>query len=128
MLRKSESLYIRLQRRLPGRTTVNVGEELVRREEAQAALEARRELGVEYEDHVVDALVEKIEQRLDERPQLKPVSMAPIAIPSLALSIPLIAVAGNFAGLAGVIAVCAAIVLVNLAASGTLRSAPRRRR
>jgi len=102
--------------------------ELVSREEAQPALEARRELGVEYEDHVVDALVEKIEQRLEERPQLKPVSMAPIAIPSLALSIPLIAVAGNFAGLAGVIAVCFAIVLVNLAASGTLRSAPRRRR
>jgi hypothetical protein len=105
-----------------------VGEELVRREEAQAALEARRELGVEYEDHVVDALVEKIEERLAERRSVSPVSMAPIAIPSLALSIPLIAIAANYAGLAGVIVVCAAIVLVNLAASGTLRSAPRRRR
>ena len=105
-----------------------MGEELVTREEAQAALEARRELGVEYEDHVVDALVEKLEERLAERRPAKPANMAPIAIPSLALSIPLIAIAGNFAGLAGVIAVCAAIVLVNLAASGTLRSAPRRRR
>lgn len=102
--------------------------ELVSREEAQAALEARRELGVEYEDHVVDALVEKIEERLAKRRPVTPASMAPIAVPSLALSIPLIAIAANYAGLAGVIAVCAAIVLVNLAASGTLRSVPRRRR
>jgi hypothetical protein len=102
--------------------------ELVSRDEAQAALEARRELGVEYEDHVVDALVDKIEQRLAERRPPGPASMATIAIPSLALSIPLIAIAGNFAGAPGVALVCLAIVLVNLFASGTLRSEPRRRR
>jgi hypothetical protein len=102
--------------------------ELVRREEAQAALEARRELGVEYEDQLVDALVEKIEQRLEaRRPHPRPPAAA-IAIPSLALSIPLIAIAANFAQLAGVIAVCVTIVLVNLAASGTLRSGRRPRR
>ena len=91
--------------------------ELVSREEAQAALEARRELGVEYEDHLVDALVEKIEQRLEKRRSVTPASMARITIPSLALSIPLIAIAANYAGLEGVIAVCLAIVLVNLFAA-----------
>lgn len=102
--------------------------ELVRRDEAQAALEARRELGVEYEDQLVDALVEKIEQRLAERQPPKPPNPAAVAIPSLALSIPLLAIAGVFTGLPGVIVVCAAIVLVNLAASGTLRSGHRPRR
>jgi len=91
--------------------------ELVRREEAQAALEARRELGPEYEDQLVDALVEKIEQRLEARRPAARTPMAAIAIPSLALSIPLIAIAANFTGLPGVIAVCAAIVLVNFFAA-----------
>ena len=91
--------------------------ELVRREEAQAALEARRELGVEYEDQLVDALVEKIEQRLEARRPAARTPMAATAIPSLALSIPLIAIAANFTGLEGVIAVCAAIVLVNFFAA-----------
>jgi hypothetical protein len=33
----------------------------------EAAIEARRELGKEYEPDIVDAMVEKIERRLDER-------------------------------------------------------------
>jgi hypothetical protein len=91
--------------------------ELVRREEAQAALEARRELGAAYEDEVVDALVEKIERRLAERqPKTRQGAITPLVLGSLGLSIPLIAIAANFAGLAGVIAVCIAIVVVNLAA------------
>lgn len=92
--------------------------ELVSREEAQAALEARRELGVEYEDHVVDALVEKIEQRLEaRRPARRQGAITPMVLGSLGLSIPLIAVAANYAGLAGVIAICVAIVLVNFFAA-----------
>ena len=87
--------------------------ELVTREEAQAALEARRELGVEYEDHVVDALVDKIEQRLEARRPPARTPMPAIVIPSLALSIPLIAIAGGTAGAPGVALVCLAIVLVN---------------
>jgi len=89
--------------------------ELVRREEAQAALEARRELGVAYEDEVVDALVEKIERRLAERrPKTRQGAITPLVLGSLGLSIPLIAIAGSAAGLAGIIAVCVAIVLVNV--------------
>ena len=88
--------------------------DLVGREEAQAALEARRELGHEYEDEVVDALVEKIERRLAERrPARREGSITPLALGSLGVSIPLIAIAGNFAGLAGIVVVCLAIVLVN---------------
>jgi hypothetical protein len=89
--------------------------ELIRRDEAEAALEARRELGPAYEDEVVDALVDKIEQRLAERrPARREGAITPLVLGSLGLSIPLIAIAGGVAGLAGVIAVCFAIVLVNL--------------
>jgi len=92
--------------------------ELVSREEAQAALEARRELGVEYEDHVVDALVEKIEQRLEaRRPARRQGAITPMVLGSLGLSIPLIAIAGSMAGVTGVALVCLAIVLVNFFAA-----------
>lgn len=33
----------------------------------ETALEARRELGPEYERHVIDSFVERIERRVDER-------------------------------------------------------------
>jgi hypothetical protein len=40
---------------------------MVERRDVEAALEARRELGKEYEPDIVEALVDKIEKRLDER-------------------------------------------------------------
>jgi hypothetical protein len=39
----------------------------VERRDVEAALEARKELGSGYDDHVVDALLAKIDQRLEER-------------------------------------------------------------
>ena len=92
------------------------------RDDLQAALAARRELGEELEPHVIDSFVERIERRIDERVnsrapvrQERPADHAlALAIVSLCVSIPLIAIAGGTVGLAGVIAVCIAIVLVNL--------------
>jgi hypothetical protein len=40
---------------------------MVERKDVEAAIEARRELGKEYEPDIVEAMVEKIEKRLDER-------------------------------------------------------------
>ena len=40
---------------------------VVRRDEVEAAVQARRELGKDYEDEIVDSLVEKIERRLGGR-------------------------------------------------------------
>jgi hypothetical protein len=93
------------------------------REEFRAALEARRELGEELEPQLIDSFVERIERRIDERlGERTPARRASppsdhrlaLAIVSLCVSIPLIAIAGGTAGLAGVIAVCIAIVLVNV--------------
>jgi hypothetical protein len=37
------------------------------RQDVESALEARRELGPEYDPHVIDSFLEKIDARIDER-------------------------------------------------------------
>ena len=90
-------------------------EELVPRDEARAALEARRELGPAYEDELVERFADRIEQRLaDRRPAKRPADQGTaIVIVSLIAAIPLLGIAAGTVGLAGVIAVCTALVLVN---------------
>jgi hypothetical protein len=91
-----------------------VGEQLVPRDEARAALEARRELGPDYETELVERFAEQVESRLRERAPARTNNQSTaIVIVSLLAAIPLIAIAGGTVGLAGVIAVCAALVLVN---------------
>jgi anti-sigma factor RsiW len=97
------------------------------REELRAAIEARRELGAEYEPQIIDAFLERVEKRVEERAASKPAkreqhpdrssSVTPLVLGSLGLSIPLIAIAGASAGALGVAMVCVAIVLVNLLAT-----------
>ena len=89
------------------------------RSELEASIAARRELGEELEPQVIDAFVERIERRLDERlrerlpaRREKDKELA-LAIISLGVSIPLIAIAGSAGGLPAVVAVCCALVLVN---------------
>jgi hypothetical protein len=90
------------------------------REELQAHVAARRELGPEYEPELVDSFLERVEGKLDQRHRGKAARRAehhpitPLVLGSLALSIPLISVAGRQAGGFGVAMVCVAIVLVNL--------------
>ena len=97
-------------------------EELVPRDELRAALEARRELGPEYDDHVLDSFARELEKRFDERygrqvtrrrSEHKDKELA-LAIVSLVFAIPALAIAGGIVGLAGIVAVSVAIVLVNL--------------
>jgi hypothetical protein len=93
--------------------------DLIKKDELESAVEARRELGPEYEDDLVDSFVEKVERRLEERLKAAPRKVGPpaLAVPlgSLGLAIPLLGVAGGTAGLPGVIAVCIAVALVNIA-------------
>src|SRR4029450_8924794 len=72
------------------------------REELQAHVAARRELGPEYEPELVDSFLERIEERGGQRGHGKATrrngrphrAVTPLVLGSLALSIPLIAVAG----------------------------------
>jgi hypothetical protein len=94
---------------------------VVERSDVQAALEARRELGEEYEPAIVDAFLEKIEKRLDERAPARVPSRTAheldfrVVLGSLALGVGATAIAtGNGQGWVAVIA-WIAIVLVNVA-------------
>jgi hypothetical protein len=96
------------------------------REELEAALGARRELGEEFEPAVVDAFLARIEDeiearvdaRLDERRGGGPEERGPavaVALASIGMGIPITAIAGGTGGPAGILIVWIGIVLVNVA-------------
>jgi len=89
------------------------------RSELRSAVEARKELGEEMEPAVIDAFVDRIERRLAERKgadqfaiERKREHQKEMVLGSMAISIPLLAIAAAFTGLAGVIAVCVALVAI----------------
>jgi hypothetical protein len=89
------------------------------RDELQAAIEARKELGTELEPAVIDAFVERIERRIAERRsegdqelKRKRAHQKEMVLGAMGLSIPLFAIAAIFTGLAGVIAVLAALSVI----------------
>jgi hypothetical protein len=88
----------------------------------EAAIEARKEVGAEMEPAVIDAFVERIEQRLAERSEESERSLKrkrehqkEMVLGAMGISIPLLAVAAIFTGLAGVIAVCVALGVIAIA-------------
>jgi hypothetical protein len=89
------------------------------REELQTAIGARRELGDELEPAVLDAFVARIEHRIAARAQEDERALMrrrehqkEMVLASMAISIPLLAIAAVFTGLPGVIAVCVALVAI----------------
>jgi hypothetical protein len=91
---------------------------LVPTDELRAAMDARRELGRDYEDELVEAFADRLERRIQDRidtraraPRKGPDST--IAFVSLGVAIPLLGIAGGTAGLPGIVVVCVALVLVN---------------
>jgi hypothetical protein len=96
-----------------------MAEPTVNREEIEAAIQARKELGAELEPAVIDSFVERIEKSLVKRDDQREKALKrkrdhqkEMVLGAMALSIPLMAIAAIFTGLAGVIAVCAAIAVV----------------
>lgn len=95
-----------------------------RRKDLRAAVEARRDLGRDYEGALVESFLDRIERDLDERldrfayrVQRRPRGDAsiPIALGSLGLGIPLSGIAGGTGGLGGLLTAWGGIVAVNLA-------------
>src|SRR5258708_21061800 len=102
------------------------------RRDGEGARGARRELGSDYEPEIVDAFLEKVEQRLDERlRERRPAAqehqgaVTPLILGSIGLGIPVTAVALSNAPGAGGIAVAIvawiAIAIANLAAMARRR-------
>ena len=98
-----------------------MSEGAVPKDELQAAIGARKELGEDLEPAVIDAFVERIERRLADRGsaseralQKRRDHQKELVLGAMAISIPLLAIAAIFTGLAGVIAVCAALAVIAL--------------
>ena len=98
-----------------------VADDRALRQELQATLDARRELGGDMEPALLDAFVARIERRIAERDhaseqalQRKREHQKEMVLASMGISIPMLAIAAVFAGLAGVIVVCTALVVIAL--------------
>ncbi|MDF2753804.1 MAG: hypothetical protein K0S82_2187 [Gaiellaceae bacterium] len=96
-----------------------MAEPTVDREEIEAAIEARKELGAELEPAVIDSFVERIEKSIVKRDEQREKALKrqrdhqkEMVLGAMGISIPLMAIAAIFTGLAGVIAVCVAIAVV----------------
>ena len=101
-----------------------MSEDLVPRDELQATIAARKALDADIEPALVDSFVERIEKRIAERQgeseqslRRKREHQKEMVLGAMALSIPLFAMAAIFTGLAGVIVVCAALVVIAVVAS-----------
>jgi Flp pilus assembly protein TadB len=107
-----------------GRTIEVVNERVVPKDELQAAIEARKELGAEMEPAVIDAFVERIERRLEARADEREQSLKrkrdhqkEMVLGAMGVSVPLFALAAIFTGIAGVLAVCAALAVIAITAA-----------
>jgi len=96
-----------------------MSERVVQKDELQAAIEARKELGADMEPAIIDGFVERIERQLAERGgdgeqalKQKREHQKEMVLGALGISVPIFVVAAIFTGLAGVIAVCAALAVI----------------
>ncbi len=96
-------------------------EPIVPKEDLQASIEARRELGQDHEPELVESFVARIEDRLAKRqPTNVPARRQGregsfvLALVSVGAGIPLTAIALNLGGLVALLVVWIGIVLVNL--------------
>lgn len=99
-----------------------MGEGLVRREELEATIEARRELGESLEPEVIDAFVERIEARLATRTaeteralKRKRDHQREVLLGAMGIAVPMVVVAAIFTGLAGILAICGVLAVIALA-------------
>jgi hypothetical protein len=93
---------------------------MVEREDIQATVEARRELGDEMEPHLIDSFVDRIEKRIDERATGPNPSQRngregsfALALASLIFAIPITAIAATHGGITAMVVVWIGIVLLN---------------
>ena len=119
--------------------------EALPRDEVQAALDARRELGERMEPEIVEAFLSRVERAIDARVEERldrrlpsgrgrraggpnPVHFTGRLAASLGLGIPLTAVAGEIGGAVGVLAVWASIVVLNVFYTQAEKDAMQQRR
>ncbi|MDA0635646.1 hypothetical protein OUY22_19680 [Nonomuraea sp. MCN248] len=107
------------------------------RDELRATIDARRDLGPDYEAALVDSLADRLDATITARVEAElkrrgkevkrkednPRSIVPIVLGSMAIGIPLTAIASQ-AGTVGLLVAWLSIVLINIAAAGALMRRP----
>jgi hypothetical protein len=98
--------------------------DVVSKDELRSAMAASKELGDEMEPAVIDAFVARIEARLADRADESERALKrrrdhqkEMVLGSMAISIPLLAIAAIFTGLPGVVAVCVALAVIAIAST-----------
>jgi hypothetical protein len=98
-----------------------MSEPTISREEVEAAVAARRELGDELEPELIDAFVERIEARLATRRDQSQWAVharrehqKEMILGGMGISVPLLLIAAIFTGLPGAIAVCVALIALGV--------------
>jgi hypothetical protein len=101
-----------------------VSKDIVPRDELQAAIEARKEVGEELEPAVIDAFVERIERQLEQRGDQSEQALKrkrdhqkEMVLGAMGISVPLFALAAIFTGLAGILAVCGVLAVIAIASA-----------
>lgn len=101
-----------------------MSEDIVPKDELRAAIEARKEIGEDLEPALIDAFVERIERRLEQRSGLSEQALKrkrehqrEMVLGAMAISVPLFAMAAIFVGLAGIIVVCGALAVIAIAST-----------
>jgi hypothetical protein len=94
-------------------------DEVASEDELRTLIAARKEVDDDLEPAMIEAFVDRIEQRLATRKSAEQYALErrrehqkEMVLGSMALSIPLLAIAAIFTGLSGVIAVCVALVAI----------------
>jgi hypothetical protein len=103
------------------RTITGVSGDAVVKQELEAAIAARAEMGAEMEPAVIDAFVARVERRLVERAdqderalKRKRDHQKEMVLGLMGISVPLFAIAAIFTGFAGIVAVLVALVLITV--------------
>jgi len=96
-----------------------MSERVVPKDELEATIAARKELGADMEPALVDAFVERIEKRLETRGgeseralKQKRDHQKEMVLGAMGISVPMFVIAAIFVGIYGVIAVCAALTVI----------------
>ncbi|RVX40646.1 hypothetical protein EDD27_3062 [Nonomuraea polychroma] len=106
------------------------------RDDLQATLDARRDLGPDYDAALVESFVERLDETIAARVRAELTlhgaaphkhqaknpgsAMIPIALGSMGIGIPLTAIAAGNAGLVGLTITWLAIVIINVAAAAAI--------
>ncbi|MGN9844105.1 hypothetical protein ACTMTI_38865 [Nonomuraea sp. H19] len=104
------------------------------REDLQATLDARRDLGPDYEAALVESFVERLDATIAARVRAEldmygpgprkvknpGAAMIPIALGSMGIGIPLTAIAVGGAGPVGLVVAWLAIAVINVAAAAAI--------